>query len=83
MASRFDPRPQSRGLQGVYRATIQKIDADGRMWVQTPRLSGGDSVGPLPTVVLPRPASPGDRVLVQAVEGMSTNLIVVALLANH
>lgn len=79
----FEPRPRSRGLQGVYRATVQKIDADGRMWVQTPRLSGGDSVGPLPTVVLPRPAAPGDRVLVQAVEGMSTNLIVTALLANH
>lgn len=68
---------------GVYRATVQKIEPDGRLWVQAPRLSGGSSVGPLPAVVLPRAVAPGDRVLVQSVEGMSANLIVTALLANH
>lgn len=83
MVAQFDRRPRNRGLQGVYRATVQKIDADGRLWVQAPRLSGGDSVGPLPTVVFPRAVAPGDRVLVQSVEGMATNLIVTALLAVH
>ena len=80
---RFDRQPRRPGLLGVYRATVQKVDADGRLWVQAPRLSGGDSVGPLPTVVLPRPVAAGDRVIVQSVEGMPGGLLVTGVLANH
>lgn len=80
---RFDRSGRMPGLQGLYRATVQKVDADGRLWVQAPRLSGSDSVGPLSTVVLPRPVIPGDRVIVQSVEGMAGNLMVTAVLAAH
>lgn len=79
----YEPSGKRTGIQGVYRATVQKIEPDGRLWVAAPRLAGTDSIGPLPSVVLPRPIAPGDRVLLQSVEGMAENLIVIAVLANH
>lgn len=71
------------GLPGVYRGEVVKVEADARLWVVVPRLSGSSPVGPLPTVVFPRPAVAGDRVLVQALEGAREQLIVTGLLARH
>lgn len=75
-------RPRQSGLPGVMRGTVSAVQSDGRLWVTVPRISGSDSVGPLPTVVFPRPAVVGDGVLVQAVEGRREDLIVTALLAH-
>lgn len=80
---KFERSPRRSGLMGLYRAMVQKVEDDGRLWVHAPRLAGGDSVGPLPTVVFPRPVAAGDRVIVQSVEGMAGNLMVTAVLAAH
>ena len=86
MARTFSP-PQSvrvrpQGLVGVMRGVVLTVEADGRLWVRVPRISGADAIGPLPTVVFPRVPVVGDGVLVQAGEGRREDLIGTGLLAQ-
>ena len=77
MAALIPPTPGrgSGGLPGMWRATVTRASPP---YVQVPRLTGDDEVGPCETAHLQEPLAAGDKVWVGAIEGRAGQLVILA-----
>jgi len=74
-------KPPAETVPALWRGLVIEVLDDGTAWVTIPRLGGTDAFGPLPSI--PDGLTPGEPVLIGAVEGMAAEMLVVNRIADR